>query len=106
MFYACAGDISRRFHYKIEFKRPGADERLTLWQVHIPEKTALADNVDMKYLAKQYGLTGGEIALIVRNAATRAARKGDRIHQEDFIQACEDELAGSFDEERAVRSGF
>ena len=60
----------------------------------------------MKYLAKQYGLTGGEIALIVRNAATRAARKGDRIHQEDFIQACEDELAGSFDEERAGGQGF
>ena len=60
--------FSRRFHHKIEFKRPGPEERLRLWQIHIPEKTPLSDDVDLQYLAEHYDLSGGQIALAVQNA--------------------------------------
>lgn len=98
--------FSRRFHYKIEFRRPGPEERLRLWQVHIPEKAPLAEDVDLRYLAECYNLSGGQIAVVARNAATRGARRGDKITLEDFIQACEAELAGNFDDERGRIVGF
>ena len=98
--------FSRRFHHKIEFRRPETGERFKLWQVHIPEKAPLSDDVDLQDLAIHYNLSGGQIALVVKNAAVRAARRGDKIMMEDFIFACEDELAGNFDEKARVRVGF
>jgi len=98
--------FSRRFHHKIEFRRPETGERFKLWQVHIPEKAPLSDDVDLQDLAIHYNLSGGQIALVVKNAAVRAARRGDKIMMEDFIFACEDELAGNFDEKAKVRVGF
>ncbi len=98
--------FSRRFHYKIEFKRPGPDERLRLWQVHIPEKAPLAEDVDLRYLAECYDLSGGQIAVVVRNAATKAARRGNKISLDDFIRACEVELTGNFDDKGRAIAGF
>jgi len=98
--------FSRRFHYKVEFKRPGPDERLRLWQVHIPEKAPLAGDVDLRYLAERYDLSGSQIAVAVQNAATRGARKSNKISQGDFIRACEAELAGNFDDKGRVIAGF
>ena len=89
--------FSRRFHYKIEFKRPGPHERLKLWRVHMPETAPLSDDADLHRLADRYDLSGGQIGIVVRNAATRAARRGDNIRQEDFIMACEAEMSGNFD---------
>src|SRR3989338_6171423 len=60
--------FSRRFHHKIEFRRPGTAERFKLWQVHIPEKTPLSDDVDLWYLSEHYDLSGGQIAVVVHNA--------------------------------------
>src|SRR3989338_114816 len=80
--------FSRRFHHKIEFRRPEAEERFKLWQVHIPDKVPLADDVDLSYLAEYYDLSGGQISVVVQNAATRAARRGDKIVLEDLINAC------------------
>lgn len=98
--------FSRRFHHKIEFKRPMPEERLRLWQIHIPEKAPLSDDVDLQYLAEHYDLSGGQIALAVQNAATMAAMRVDKICQSDFISACEQERAGNFDEKARMRIGF
>lgn len=98
--------FSRRFHYKIEFKMPGPKERLKLWQVHIPNKAPLSGDVNLTYLSEKYGLTGGQIAVVVRNAATMAAKRGDNISMQDFIDACEDEVKGSFGERVKVAIGF
>lgn len=98
--------FSRRFHHKIEFRRPGAIEKLKLWQVHIPEKTPLADDVDLRYLSEHYDLSGGQIALVVQNAAVRAAKRGDMIKMEDLKNACNSEITGNFDEKAKIRVGF
>ena len=98
--------FSRRFHHKIEFKRPGPEERLKLWQIHIPEKAPLAADVNLRHLSEEYDLSGGQIALAVQNAATMAAMRGDKICQSDFISACEQERAGNFDEKARMRIGF
>lgn len=98
--------FSRRFHHKIEFKRPMPEERLKLWQIHIPDKAPLSDDVDLRYLSEEYDLSGGQIALAVQNAATMAAMRGDKICQRDLISACEQEMAGNFDEKARMRIGF
>lgn len=98
--------FSRRFHHKIEFKRPMPEERLRLWQIHIPEKAPLAADVNLRHLSEEYDLSGGQIALAVQNAATKAAMRGDKICQRDFISACEQERVGNFDEKARMRIGF
>jgi hypothetical protein len=98
--------FSRRFHYKIEFKMPGPKERLKLWQIHIPDKTPLSEDVNLSYLSERYALTGGQIAVVIRNAATIAARRGDKILMQDIISVCEDEVRGSFGERAKAAIGF
>jgi SpoVK/Ycf46/Vps4 family AAA+-type ATPase len=98
--------FSRRFHHKIEFKRPMPEERLRLWQIHIPEKAPLAADVNLRHLSEEYDLSGGQIALAVQNAATMAAMRGNKICQRDLISACEQEMAGNFDEKARQRIGF
>jgi len=98
--------FSRRFHYKILFKRPGPKERLMLWEVHLPPKAPLSDDVDLASLSEQYNFTGGQIAVAVRNAATKAAMRNGSISQADFISACEGERAGNFDGGGRAEAGF
>ena len=98
--------FSRRFHHKIEFKRPGIKERFRLWQIHIPQKAPMSDDVDINHLANRYDLSGGQIALITRNAAVKAAMRGDRLCMEDIVSACENEIAGNFDKMAKQKIGF
>jgi len=51
-------------------------------------------------------LSGGQIALVIRNAAARAAMARDCIGQANLIAACEQELAGNFDGNSGRRIGF
>lgn len=80
--------FSRRFHYKVRFERPGKDEREMLWRLHLPQTLPLSEDVDLKSIAEAFDLSGGQIALVVKNAAVRAAIRdeGNRyITQEDLI---------------------
>ena len=97
--------FSRRFHYRIEFKRPGARERLILWQIHL-KKIPLEEDVDLDYLAKHYELSGAQIALCVRAAAIRAARRLGKVCQDDLVTACENELSSSFEGIACRKIGF
>lgn len=98
--------FSRRFHHKIEFKRPEASERLKLWRLHLPAKAPLSEDVDLEFLAESYSFSGGQIAMVVQNAVIKAAIKGDIIRHEDFVTCCEDEMKGNFDEKAIKAVGF
>jgi len=101
--------FSRRFHYKIKFERPGKDERERLWRLHLPEGVPLSSDIDLKAVADAFDLSGGQIALVVKNAAVRAAIRdeGDRyIMQEDLILSCEEEVRGNFDQKAKMAVGF
>jgi len=89
--------FSRRFHYKLEFPFPDARARRTLWEQHLKPPIPLNEDVDLTALSEEYGCNGGQIALIVRNAAIRAAIRGDRIRMSDLRKACEEEQQGTFD---------
>lgn len=87
--------FSRRFHLKLEFPLPAYAARVQLWQIHLPKTLPLAKDVRLSRLAKDYAFSGGQIALVVRNAAISAAVRSDKVTMADFISACEGELSGA-----------
>ncbi len=96
--------FSRRFNYKIEFKKPGKKQRLRLWQFMLPENADYDENFDMKELAK-HELTGGQINLIIKNTAYKVAVRDESVFStQDFLEEIEKELGSSF--EGAKSMGF
>lgn len=70
--------FSRRFHLKLELPMPGTQERESLWELHLPSSIPRASDVNIKALAASYNLSGGQIKIIVQNAATEAASRSGR----------------------------
>lgn len=97
--------FSRRFNYKIEFKRPSREQREALWLKYLPQNAEFS--VDSKEnLAKtlaEYDLSGGQIALVIKNTAYKVATKKESIFtQEDFITQIKAELSGNFDNNKPM----
>ena len=91
--------FSRRFHLKLDFPIPEEKEREALWNLHLPSSIPGAKEIDVNYLSKLYKLTGGQISIIVKNAATEAAGrrgKGKKLTTNDLIKYCEIETASMF----------
>jgi len=92
--------FSRRFHLKLEFTTPGPKERQALWKLHLPESIPGAGSIDIPALANDYSLSGGQIQIIVKNAATEAAvrsRSKRKLLQQDLVKFCELEKLSEFD---------
>ncbi len=94
--------FSRRFNYKIEFKKPTYEERIQLWNKMLPQNAKFEDGFDVKRLA-EFELTGGQINLIVKNTAYKVAVKDEPVFtMEDFIEEIKKERASTFDNEKSM----
>jgi len=94
--------FSRRFNYKIEFKKPNEAQRLKLWKLMLPVDAPYEKDFDVSALSK-YGLTGGQINLIVKNTAYKVAVREEPIFTlEDFIQEIQREKDANFDNEKSM----
>ena len=94
--------FSRRFNYKIEFKKPGKKQRLRLWQYMLPENADYEEGFEISELAK-YELTGGQINLVIKNTAYKvAAREESLFMMQDFIDEISKELGSSFDSTKSM----
>ncbi|MDQ7060230.1 MAG: ATP-binding protein [Sulfurimonas sp.] len=94
--------FSRRFNYKIEFKKPDEKQRVELWKLMLPTAAPYADDVDTKELAK-YSLTGGQISLIVKNTAYKVAVMDEPLFSlEDFTDEIKREKDANFDSEKMM----
>jgi len=94
--------FSRRFNYKIEFKKPGKRQRLRLWQFMLPENADYTEDFDVQNLAN-YELTGGQINLIIKNTAYKVAVREESIFSsQDFLEEIEKELGSSFDGSKSM----
>ncbi len=104
--------FERRIKHKVFFEPPDAKVRAEIWRKHLPEAVPLAPDVDLRQLAENYKLTGGQIANAVLSAASLAASRmsGDsdtgRIAMADFEAAARRELDGYTEVEKRVRLGF
>jgi ATPase family associated with various cellular activities (AAA) len=71
-----------------EFPLPTKRHRLKLWQKAFPAQVPLAETMDWDLLAKDYGLTGGEIGAIAYEAALLAIGNGSpRVTMSHVFQA-------------------
>ncbi|MES9852179.1 MAG: ATP-binding protein [Candidatus Thiodiazotropha sp. L084R] len=64
----------RRLRYIIEFPVPGPLERERIWRMGFPTGVDTLD-LDFRYLAKQFVLSGGHIRSIIFNACLQAAHR-------------------------------
>ena len=91
--------FSRRFNYKIGFRKPDRTQRMELWRKMLPENAPYAGDFDVAKLA-EFELTGGQIHLIVKNTAYRVAVKENPVFTvEDFVEEIKKERGGSFEGE-------
>lgn len=94
--------FSRRFSHKIEFKKPNQQQRIELWNLMLPENAPYTKDFNIDKLA-EFNLTGGQIHLVIRNAALRVAGKDEAVFgTEDFIVEIERERSGNFDSEKSM----
>lgn len=94
--------FSRRFDYKIEFKRPDYQARLEIWQKVLPSNANYEKDFSLQELAK-YNLSGAQIVLVMKNTALKVALKDEPIFcLEDFSQSIARELSGAFGESKKI----
>lgn len=81
--------FARRLSFHIQFPSPTEDDREKLWRSHLPRSTPLSLDVDVRWLATHFELTGGQIRQAVMRAAVHALRGGRRqIGQVDLEAGC------------------
>ncbi|HVU14439.1 MAG TPA: ATP-binding protein [Phototrophicaceae bacterium] len=61
--------FTRRIDFLIDFPFPDSEYRERLWKAHFPPEAPLSDDVDLRAIASQFRLAGGNI----RNAAIASA---------------------------------
>ncbi|QOR01172.1 ATP-binding protein [Campylobacter sp. 2014D-0216] len=94
--------FSRRFDYKIEFKKPNHEQRLMIWQKALPKNAIFDDMFNLANLAS-YELSGAQIVMVVKNTALKAAISKDGVFKmSDFLQTIEKEIESSFDKNKVV----
>lgn len=79
--------FSRRLDFIIEFEEPGFEERVKLWQCHIPKVAPLCRDVNLPELASLFPIVGGHIRNATVSAAYFAAQAGSEITRQHFFDA-------------------
>jgi len=83
-----------KMHFRIDFQFPDEESRFRIWKNIFPKPSLLANDVDLKFLAKQFRLTGGNIKNISLNAAFFAAEEAEpqSISMKHIVKATKREL--------------
>ena len=93
--------MHRRISLAVEFRKPDHILREEIWKTLMPPKVPLnGDTIDFGLLARKYELTGG----LIKNAWLQSIglmvqRDGDKITQEDLMQAACEQVLGQLSSE-------
>lgn len=85
--------FTRRLRFIIDFPRPDADARETIWRQCLPGEAHELSDEEFRQIARRIDLTGGQIRQTTLRAAFIAAAAGQRIGFEQIMQATRAELA-------------
>ncbi len=78
----------RRMHFMIEYPFPDEDDRFLIWSKVFPKDLPVGSTVDMRFMARQFKLSGGNIKNIGLAAAFLAAGDGAAaVEMEHLIMA-------------------
>ncbi|MBR5465591.1 MAG: ATP-binding protein [Alistipes sp.] len=79
--------FERRFLYKIEFEKPSAEAKQTIWRSMLPSLS----NDEALQLATKYDFTGGQIENITRKQAVDEILTGHSVELNRLIEFCNEE---------------
>ena len=80
--------FDRRFLYKVEFKKPTAEESRYIWQAMLPN----LDEANARSLASQYDFSGGQIENIARKqVVSNILRDSEALDMSLIREACDAE---------------
>lgn len=82
----------RRFGFIVKFPFPDAGHREQIWRGLLPSEAPVEDDIDFRFLASQFELTGGYIKNIVLSAAFMAAEQRCAIGMKQLMLAARNEL--------------
>lgn len=85
----------RRLDFILEFQEPGLEERIRLWQCHLPPAAPLGADVNLAELAALFPIVGGHIRNAAVAAAYSAAHAQCAIGRTHFIDAIKREYEKS-----------
>ena len=77
----------RRITYAVKLDKPDADKRLMLFEKILPDKTPRDKDLDLKFFADSFELSGSEIKEVLYSAAFIAASEGGSLSNRHLSQA-------------------
>ena len=83
--------FTRRIDVIVDFPMPEEDDRLALWRLHLPAAIPQAADLDLRFMADRFHLTGGHIRNICVTAAFFAAEAERQLSMQDLVRATERE---------------
>jgi SpoVK/Ycf46/Vps4 family AAA+-type ATPase len=63
----------RRMHFMIEYPFPEEEDRYQIWQRSFPKSVPMGETVDLRFMARQFKIAGGNIKNICLTASFLAA---------------------------------
>lgn len=84
--------FTRRLQFIINFPFPDEEHRKRIWQVLMPPDLPLADDLDLKLMAKRFKLAGGSIRNIIASAAYLAAADGGQVNMPHLLHGAKREI--------------
>jgi SpoVK/Ycf46/Vps4 family AAA+-type ATPase len=84
--------FTRRMHFSVDFPFPGENYRLKIWQNIFPQQTPVSEDIDFKFLAKRFKISGGNIKNIALHAAFLAAEDSGCVSMDCTIFATKREF--------------
>jgi SpoVK/Ycf46/Vps4 family AAA+-type ATPase len=82
----------RRLAFAVQFPVPDESDRLRIWESVFPAETPRGVDVDLRFMAKQFKMTGGSIRNVALAAAYLAATDGESVGMAQLIRATRREL--------------
>ena len=79
--------FARRMHSSVEFPQPEEPDRLLIWQAVFPKEAPVSEEIDLRFMAQQFKITGGNVKNIALAAAFLAAGDGGTIRMEHLIRS-------------------
>jgi ATP-dependent 26S proteasome regulatory subunit len=81
----------RRLHFTVEFPFPTEEDRNRIWESVWPEATPRDPGMDLKFLARRFQITGGNIRNIALSAAFLAADDDGIVGMRHLVRATQRE---------------
>ena len=82
----------RRITYSVHLQQPDKETRYTLWTTILPAKAEIGEDVDFRFLADKFELSGSNIKAILFNAAYMAGAENLPVGMKHIVRSLEYEF--------------